>query len=317
MKCEFCSATGIPLYEVFLGAKSSMLFRCPSCGSCQSDPVFPTDQIQAYYRDAYFSRAKWQIVKSKALASDYITKISKHIGMEITKGSALEVGAGYGFFAEMFRRRYGIDIDIVEPSRDCQDFIRSVFPELTIVGETIDDLPARKRYQFIFCFHLLEHLQRLSGFLELLSNHLRSRGKIYILTPNADSFSFRILGRDWGWACPNQHYQFLSQRIPEDYFGQFALRLVFREDVHPAAIHFPSLWRSQILKSVSLISTRIGNKSKLRTAHWRVLRRVCLWLSTHLDQNQRTWGLLSVEKCVATLIGRRPRDELFMVLERV
>jgi hypothetical protein len=155
----------------------------------------------------------------------------------------------------------------------------------------------------------VEHLQRFSPFLEEMSQLLRPGGRLLALTPNASSVTFTKTGDGWGWACPDQHYEFVSQTVPPDFYEKFGLRVVTQRDVAPASIHYPSLWSSRVDRRERALRERPGAFTNARRFPLRAIRRA-------LAQNQWSWGPLSFEKAWAAVFGRRPKDELLLVLEK-
>lgn len=318
MRCEFCFSVSKPLYQVFLEQNSSMLYRCTNCGSCQADPIFPADLVKEYYQNSYFSRQQWQLTKAQLLASDYLEKISKYlITNKISSTHALEIGAGYGFCANELVNRYNLKLDVIEPSDDCKNFISCQFPKIEIIADTIDEIAYNKKYDHVFCFHLVEHLQRSSSFLNTISNNMNLGARLYILTPNAQSMGYKFLGQRWEWACPNQHYQFLSQQIPQEYFLKFGLRLLKMQDLHPATIHFPSVWRTKTLDNIDVLAGKIKSKNTSNIIYLKCIKFLYGKFAESLIQNRYSRGMASIEKAAATVLRFRPRDELLIVLEKI
>lgn len=310
-RCEFCGGACEDRYEIQLGRHSSRMFRCPSCETCQLDPMFSEARIQEFYETSYFSREHWQVRRSDLLAKDYTKLIQGNL--PTTDGfSVLEIGAGYGYFANQFGKQFGITVDIVEPSRDCVEFVQSNWRNVRCLGADLSAAGESPKYDAIFLFHVAEHLQRLGPFLHKAARLLNPRGRIFVLTPNGSSATFNTYREGWIWACPNQHYEFLSTKMPVAWFARHGLRVVHSTDRVPHWIHFPSRWLSWLqvvigrLKQVSLLRNRVG--------HWVLnqIRRVGVLL---LSGNRYPYGLLPLERWLA-FFRKAPQDELYLVLEK-
>lgn len=316
MPCEFCSGTSRPAHLVSLGSVQRALNRCTACDAVQIGMPFDESDLQRFYEQDYFSARPWQIAKGEVLAQDYERKVQRVQGRAPWRGDALEVGAGFAFFARDFGSHTGLGVDVVEPSRSCRDFIRDRSCARQVFG-SLDELgSAGARYQEVFAFHVVEHLQRLSPFLAAIREILAPDGRLWILTPNASSRSFRRFGDGWGWAVPDQHYQFLSQTIPERYYASLGFVVVQCSDVRPARIHFPSAWKSSLDSLTAAVTRRIDATTPRAALPLRAVRRTSMRSARHLRQNTTTANLSSVERVCAGLVRRRPFDELMLVLRR-
>ena len=315
MICEFCSTSAVPQYPVSFGQNVSTLYRCPNCHAWQVSPKFPESDLLSFYEQSYFQEQGWEIDKSRNLAADYVRKLEEWSKNGQIRGPALEVGAGYGFFAAAAAKRWGIEVDIVEPSDACRRFCS----QRGLGGgihEALSRIPAGQKYSTIFCFHVVEHLQELGPFLGSLSNHLNPDGEVWILTPNADSWSFRRLGANWGWACSDQHYEFLSSSIPRSFYAKQGLHMQFARDLQPASVHFPSMWHASLIHCIK-INQALIKKGRLLVLAARILRRMLWELAKPFAQNRKHCMLCAIEKKWAVLANRRPHDELLLLLKKV
>ena len=309
--CEFCTGASKPIYNVRLGKRESRLFKCPSCETAQVNPVFSEKSIKEFYENSYFSREPWQVRKAKLLARDYMRLVES----DVPRGDgvkALEIGASYGYFANLFGRKLGSDVDIIEPSRDCIEFVKDNWSNVRWLGADLSAAGDSPKYDAIFLFHVAEHLQRLGPFLRQASRLLKAKGRIFILTPNGSSASFKLYAENWIWAGPSEHYQFLSSKMPEVWFEQHALRLVQSKDRVPHWIHFPSRCLSQIYKFVAFWVEKPAGKNKVGRWLLNQIRRVGLLL---FAGNRFAYGLLPLEAFIAGF-KKGPQDELYLVLEK-
>lgn len=313
--CEFCGTSGVPKYAVSLGQAISTIYRCPNCHAWQVSPKFPESALLSFYERSYFQEQEWEIDKAHNLAADYVRKLEVWSKSGQIRGPALEVGAGYGFFAAAAAKRWDIEVDIVEPSDTCRRFCRQRGFGRGI-HEALSSIPDGQKYSTIFCFHIVEHLQEFGPFLGRLSNYLNPDGEVWILTPNADSWSFRRLGANWIWACSDQHYEFLSSSIPGSFYAKQGFHMQFARDLQPASVHFPSAWLASLLHCVKICEA-LAQKGYLFVLAARIARRMLWELAKCLAPNRKHCILCALEKKWALLANRRPHDELLLLLKKV
>jgi cyclopropane fatty-acyl-phospholipid synthase-like methyltransferase len=315
MKCEFCQGELKPLYEVPIGNRP-LLGRCTKCHSCQLTSALPQADIDEYYRTSYFAITPDALMKSRILARDYLRKTSNYAA-KCSDSRVLEIGPGFGHFAAAIAARTGVSVDVVEPSEQCQQYMRAKYPRLRMVGTDVRDLVQSSGvYDRVYCFHVVEHLQTTASFIDGVYRVLKPGGIAVFMTPNATSESFRRLGARWGWACPSQHLQFWGTRMPWSYFEAHGFEVLALRDVLPAAIHFPSFWREKAADRISRLSESYNSRSFPSREIVRVLRRPLVEAWKALEQNRREYGALTIERAIASTSHKLPADELMVVLRR-
>lgn len=313
MNCEFCQGKCEPLYPVSCGSLTSVMQQCEDCLSCRLDPPFPAEALLNYYANSYFQAADWEVNKSAILAEDYFSKICFYLPPS-AGAKSLDIGGGFGHFARHYATTTKTSVDVVEPSEVCRRVMNTEEP----VGKTfvaLSEIPTSDVYQNVFCFHVIEHLQEFGSLLAQVHRHLLPGGRLFILSPNGASSTFREFGIEWGWTCPEQHYQFLSEQIPTAYFNGFGFQVVVQRGTCPAPIHYPSRWlamlqrhRAHLMELMS--STRNWNRFALRW--W---NKCCWMLSQRLRQNLSNRNFCRIERSLAKR-GGRSLDEVFFVLEK-
>lgn len=312
--CEFCEGICHPVYQVGLGSLTSTLHQCENCCSAHVDPPFPAESVTAFYANTYFDAAEWQRKKSAILATDYFGKIRRFLPAG-NGARALDVGAGYGDFARRYKTRTGNNIDIVEPSVAGRNMISNQV-QAGEVYRSMAELPADACYHQIFCFHVVEHLQEFTSFAANLCARLVQGGRLFILTPNGASTSFRDFGRDWGWACPEQHHQFLSDQIPGKYFNRLGFRVVMQESLCPAVIHYPGRWFTRLQRGVRELSVRLATATGAHRWLLQGLRRLLVAAESAVAQNRSQYNATFFEKQLSRCNRHAHQDELLLVLEK-
>jgi len=310
--CEFCGERSDPIYEVTLGQDTSTMFRCVQCSACRIAPVFPTEAVRTLYEKEYFQAAPWELEKGRVLAADYLAKVVRAAGSRRIAGRALEIGAGYGFFARSLAGMIGSTVDVVEPNESCRASMQELGEPGTIYA-SLDEVPARQKYENIFCFHVMEHLQGCADFFRGVAALLVDHGRLFILTPNAASRSFRLTGEFWGWSGRDQHYQFLPQTFPADYWPRHGFRLLESRDVVPADHHYPSHWHAWARMHAARLAGEGHGCEGGETTALRMKRGFFEWLAGFARQWPGYDGF-TFERRWEELVSRVPHDELLLVV---
>ncbi len=114
--------------------------------------------------------------------------------MPSRKCECLDVGCGVVFLFEkyLFKIRKKKDkIDCI----DIRNLARNEIPSCirSYTNCTIEEpLNLKKKYDCIFCFEVIEHIDKTDVLLENCYNHLKDNGKFFIVAPNLASIFCRI-----------------------------------------------------------------------------------------------------------------------------
>ncbi len=124
----------------------------------------------------------------------------------------LEIGAGTGLFAHAASQD-GFDVEAIEPG--------SRFNEARLLlGERARCLTWEEalssdnlgRWDAIVAWEVIEHLLEPHAFVRAASLALRRSGTLIVSTPNARSWSVRLLGSSDPMLCPTEHLRLFSAR---------------------------------------------------------------------------------------------------------
>ena len=313
--CEFCQSPMLPRYETTIADVPATMFRCEQCQAHRILPSIPDAVLEAFYAKTYFTLDELATKKAQWLARDYLGKMLRFGLPARDAGRCLEIGASYGFFAALLAERSAIDI--VEPFQACHEFVKQNFPKVHIAGRTLADLPAGAAYDHVFCFHTVEHLPGFGEFLESLKPHVKPGGKLWILTPNASARGLAKHGRLWGWAAPKEHTQFIPQAMPAEFVRERGWSIATVRDLAPPPFHMPSEWWIVLTRWYRHWDELIGDQSPPPRVP-AMLRRIIHRARQPFRPRQvgrLPW--LAVERYWSIVTGRRPSDELLLVLERM
>ena len=123
------------------------------------------------------------------LVRDYFLK---RVGPEIRQdGASLEIGAYRGDMTEQLYQTVS-HLEIVEPSSEQASHLRSRFPSTKIHECVVEEFQPDTKFDNIFLVHTLEHLENPVDTLCKVSGLLSSRGKLFVMVPNANALSRQI-----------------------------------------------------------------------------------------------------------------------------
>jgi SAM-dependent methyltransferase len=126
----------------------------------------------------------------------------------LSGGSLLEVGCGYGFLLDeakpYFDYRAGIDFSgAVKSASERAD---------RVYQGDLDMIPDVERFDCIILVSVIEHVHRPVEYMRKLRQRLRPGGKLVVATPDVDSIFRRLLGRRWpGFQVIPEHVAFYSR----------------------------------------------------------------------------------------------------------
>lgn len=145
-----------------------------------------------------------------------LTKINFHIIQNkylYTKklGSLLDIGCGRGYFLSIAEKR-GWNVCGIEPQSDKYEEAKRL-SSFTIIDKPIEDIDFKnQKYDVIFLWHVLEHLENIYSVLNIFNDIMNKPGTILIAVPNIDSFQAKIFGIHWFHLSAPVHYHQFGKR---------------------------------------------------------------------------------------------------------
>ena len=127
----------------------------------------------------------------------WVFKYLKKIKKEDQK--ALEVGFGPGVFADLVLdahpnyEYHGLDYD-----EKAVEYAQKINSKLKLVVGDACKLPYEdESFDLVFCWHVVEHLEKPELFFEETKRVLKKGGSMFIATPNLECFSHKVAGENW------------------------------------------------------------------------------------------------------------------------
>jgi len=140
--------------------------------------------------------------------------MNAHLGLSTIRrhapgGRLLEVGCANGFFLNAARMSY--ETVGVEPSRRARAYAREKL-RLDIPAATLKEanFPGAS-FDVVVLVDVIEHLADPLDLLKEVSRVTKTGGIVYLVTPNIESLSARLLGSRW-WGLRPAHVQYFSPK---------------------------------------------------------------------------------------------------------
>ena len=188
------------------------LVRCRQCGMVYVNPV-PAE----YASGAYYDRAGADYYLSPAkLESDYSpVRFSRELRLfrnYCPAGAVLDVGCSSGAFLYQLNQRFPgcyqlLGTDISGPPLDYAES-RGI---AVVRGDFLEQEFARRQFDAVTFWAVLEHLASPRPFLEKAVSVLRPGGLCFVLVPNLGSLAARLLGPRYRYVYP-QHLNYFTKR---------------------------------------------------------------------------------------------------------
>jgi hypothetical protein len=215
--CPACGSKGAPAF-----AKYGFCYEtCPECHTLFVNPRPVSRAFERYYTDSP-STKYWASTFYKETADARREKLWKPKARLIRDSlehhgaghhTIIDIGGGYGLFAEEMRSLTGQTPVVIEPGPNLADVCRNKsLPVIQKFLEQVDttDLPSGPK-AFV-SFELFEHLHDPASFLRQLTE-LMSPGDLFIFTTLSGSgVDIQVLWEDSKSVTPPYHLNFLNPR---------------------------------------------------------------------------------------------------------
>lgn len=189
--------------------------QCQICGLVYVDPQLLPSEIKRIYEIGYQSKSE-----SKPQPVDYISYESVlHWATQYRQSERfLDVGCFKGYLL-MAARNHGWSVFGTEISARAVEHAEQELGLDVFLGSLSEAGYPEQYFDVVVMRDVIEHLSDPLGYLQEIYRVLRPGGGIYIETPNFDSVTRYVFGKDWSIFFPWHQYYFTAQ----------TLRLILRE----------------------------------------------------------------------------------------
>jgi SAM-dependent methyltransferase len=181
--CPFCKGNCSFVYRM----KNYNIYKCRACGTGQVFPMPADDLLNKYYDGFLFSanvKNSGPVLQSSKLLFPFIgLKTGKQLEM-------LDIGGGGGFYAKAFEDLgYGTSTYIDMDRQSCR-FASELGLINVIHGDAVLSDFDDKKFNFIMCRHLIEHLKDPAAFVLNILKLLSKNGILFLVCPNGNSLEY-------------------------------------------------------------------------------------------------------------------------------
>ena len=184
------------------------LFFCKNCEIIFSE--FCDVKFENNYIDVLDQLYIDQIDNKKKYFRNIIKKISNMINED---DDVMEIGSYYGAFGSEIKNSVNSYTGL-ELSKHASNYSKKKF-NLNTVNKNIyeyfknDD----KKFDIIFMFDVLEHLDDPDAILNLCSKNLKKNGRLILSTMNMDSIFAKLTGKYYPWIIPMHKFYFSDNSV--------------------------------------------------------------------------------------------------------
>ena len=197
-------------------------FTYKECSYCKTLYVSPRPSEKLFTR--FYSKSKssdywatdfYPLTSENRREKLWRPKVKKIINVlkdkKIDKPSIVEIGGGYGVFAEELISQGLNEVLIVEPSRLLANSLRK--KNINVVEKFLEDLRRAdipNKQTFFVCFELFEHLHSPKKFLKKLYRLMKSNDFFYFTTLSSTGIDIRTLWSKSDSVSPPHHLNFFN-----------------------------------------------------------------------------------------------------------
>lgn len=194
MNCKLCNSGLLHLlYRLSQGYK---IIGCRNCGLKFLYPIPSKESLLKIYEKDYFDSWGKNYESLKRLKELSYESIFREVERFIVPGCFLDVGCAFGYSFEVAIRRgwnpYGVEI-----SPEAYMVVEERFPLKVILGDFSQVELRNNFFDLVVMFDFLEHTYNLMDAMVKAYNILKPEGILAIVTPDIDSFTAKLMRRNW------------------------------------------------------------------------------------------------------------------------
>ncbi len=197
--------------------------RCRSCGLVYVNPRLVEREVLKRYTADYFyeeylpsfaaSREGYDPLIIRARAATFVELARVFAG---PRKRLLDIGSGAGFFLKAAEEA-GWYAEGVELSETAAAYARDVVGVRTLAGRVEEASLPSGAYRLVTMLDVLEHLFDPLATLREVHRLLEPGGALIVATPDLDSLSRRVYGRQWSVLTPAEHlYYFTGKTLGQE-----------------------------------------------------------------------------------------------------
>src|SRR3989339_1294779 len=197
--CPLCDAGKFsPFYEgidKYYSQKHVRLDVCDNCGLIFLNPRFTDEEYKEWYASVFQNKRRGMEsvkqavigIKQKNKYKQKQKELKYFLGYVNKDSKCLEIGAGWGVLAKAVKDKFGCEVDVVEPSELAARVAREHFKLNVFNGDFESFINEKKdgaKYDFIYSYHVFEHITEPGAFLEKIKGVLSPAGVLLLALPD-------------------------------------------------------------------------------------------------------------------------------------
>jgi len=214
IKCPACDSDG----EHAFSKNGFAYSNCSNCNTLYVSPRPESSAFKLYYLESpsvkYWATTFYKVTENARREKLWKPKakiVNDIIKRYLVDANVIDIGGGFGVFAEEMERQFGRTVTVVEPSpclaESCRDRGLTVIEDF-LEGVDIKELP--DGVKAFVSFELFEHLHNPMIFLKQISS-LMQRGDIFIFTTlSGTGVDIQGLWDDSKSVSPPHHLNFFN-----------------------------------------------------------------------------------------------------------
>ncbi len=191
------------------------LIKCSSCKFVTANLELSKEQLESIYSENYFNGDEYvNYLADKLTIQKNFTKRLNQLQIDsnsLIKMNALEIGCAYGFFGELFTKKYGrakyTGVDVV---KEAISYGQETFG-LNLILQDYLTYPMTEKYTHVFMWDVIEHLPRPDHFIEKISNETTQGSELHITTGDIGAFLPKIQKQNWRMIHPPTHLHYFTK----------------------------------------------------------------------------------------------------------
>ncbi len=215
--CPVCNSQVVPIENSFPSSveanKTYTYLYFPCCNFYKQHPFLTDLEMARLYENDY------SVFNQKGLFKVLMSRITrrraKRFKDHIKDKDVLEIGSGTGEFLNCCSVFKPNSVFGVETSEYASRIAKEKY-NVDIINSSIEGFSTAKKFDTIFMFHVIEHVQDPKNIISTLKNLLKPNGVLIMETPNCDSFEKKFYHEYWaGWSVPFHTFIFSPKALSD------------------------------------------------------------------------------------------------------
>ena len=176
---------------------------CQNCGFRWLTPQPTEEELARIYTTEYFlDEGQAEITElvnklKRATANLYLSQLVHRDSAPASGLSLLDIGCGMGDFL-LEAQSIGFNVSGLEVTDHLVEFANRRLGFSSVQKGFIETSNFQKEsFDVVAFFDVIEHVRNPVDFLTHVSSLLKQNGRVYIVTPSLDSWSAKLLGKNW------------------------------------------------------------------------------------------------------------------------